>query len=263
MREQEDTQSTFCPADSLANLSAWQEGREGKKITAISGRKCFGLSRNLVRLGSLVRTYLGSLRLRENKFVRTWSVRDTLSPFLIMKLRLSERRTDESEFSLWQKNGCNGTLSIGELWGTPNTLDSMNSRSYDAMIRHIESFGGKGKRRPGNLREQVDPITNLACVNYMENKKLWPTPIANDAIKRGNVSPVKSNGLAGAARMWLTPSGSDGKRATEYKPESLAKCGADKNIAQQMANETRKGRLNPEWVEQLMGFPRGWTDISI
>lgn len=26
-------------------------------------------------------------------------------------------------------------------------------------------------------------------------------------------------------------------------------------------SESAKGQLNPEWVEQLMGFERGWTEV--
>lgn len=57
--------------------------------------------------------------------------------------------------------------------------------------------------------------------------QMYPTPKATDGNKRGKVSPHHQNGLAGAVK-----SGHGG------------------------------GVLNPDWVEWLMGFPIGWTDLN-
>ena len=61
--------------------------------------------------------------------------------------------------------------------------------------------------------------------------------------------------------LWLTPTASDGKR-TEFSKEALMK-GAEKgSLSQEIAhNDSGKGGLNPLWVEQLMGFPVGWTEV--
>ncbi|ENW95950.1 hypothetical protein F903_01718 [Acinetobacter sp. NIPH 298] len=56
---------------------------------------------------------------------------------------------------------------------------------------------------------------------------IYPTPKASDGNKRGKVSSHHQNGLAGAVK-----SGQDG------------------------------GVLNPDWVEWLMGWPIGWTDLK-
>ena len=80
-----------------AIFRGWK-AKKVKGMTVTYGRKCSGLSEKLSRLGYLVRTYLESCPLPGKQFVRTWSVRDTLSPYLILKLRLSERRTGDRVF---------------------------------------------------------------------------------------------------------------------------------------------------------------------
>jgi DNA (cytosine-5)-methyltransferase 1 len=59
--------------------------------------------------------------------------------------------------------------------------------------------------------------------------------------------------------MWPTPksspSGPDYARAN--RPDS----GAD-DLATAIAREQPTGQLNPTWVEWLMGFPQGWTDLE-
>lgn len=99
--EQDCEQLTLFPADSLASPFPWLESKKVKGTTVTYGRKCSELSPKLNRLGYLVRTYLESSKLPAEQFVRTWSVRDTLSPYLILKLRLSVPRTEETGYSLW------------------------------------------------------------------------------------------------------------------------------------------------------------------
>jgi hypothetical protein len=80
----------------------------------------------------------------------------------------------------------------------------------------------KGRTKPSNLREQVDE----------ETMKMWPTPTANeDAAGRPN----------GKMQRML---------------------GNDPNIRGKTPKEWEKGSLNPDWVEWLMGYDRGWTDLD-
>ena len=51
-------------------------------------------------------------------------------------------------------------------WGTPNTMDALGRRTYEAMMSQASRGGRKNRQRPGNLREQVDP---LMCLAYLES----------------------------------------------------------------------------------------------
>ena len=69
-------------------------------------------------------------------------------------------------------------------WATPNTMDYMPCRSYEAMKRQATSGGRKNRERPGNLREQIDP---LMCQAYQEakaenNQENLPPPDATNAV---------------------------------------------------------------------------------
>jgi hypothetical protein len=51
--------------------------------------------------------------------------------------------------------------------------------------------------------------------------------------------------------MWPTPI------ARDYKG-----VGMDGQLPTEVAKVDGSGSLNPEWVEWLMGFPAGWTDLE-
>ncbi len=60
-------------------------------------------------------------------------------------------------------------------WATPNTMDHLPQRSPKALSKRANGVR-KGRRRPGNLREQVDP----EAVKIYEEASSWPTPRMND-----------------------------------------------------------------------------------
>lgn len=92
---------------------------------------------------------------------------------------------------------------------------------------------------------------------------LWPTPRANNAEKRGVVANEPRNGLPAAVRYWPTPCARDYRMGD--KPESrrarMKALGVwhSPNLNDVVAPG---GRLNPAWVEWLMGFPIGYTDLK-
>jgi DNA (cytosine-5)-methyltransferase 1 len=93
--------------------------------------------------------------------------------------------------------------------------------------------------------------------------RMWPTPRVNGEenldtlIKRKGVQKAVQHNLKAAVQMWPTPTANEDA------------CGKPTGKMQRMLGnhpEVRKpldgGTLNPEWVEWLMGFPRGWTDLN-
>ncbi len=83
-------------------------------------------------------------------------------------------------------------------WATPTTMDKLPPKSAAALEREA-TVARPGRSRPANLRDQVS------------NKNNWPTPIANDALKRGNFDPEKSPGLAAQVKLFPTPQARDWK----------------------------------------------------
>ena len=95
---------------------------------------------------------------------------------------------------------------------------------------------------------------------------LWPTAQAWDG-KRGPRKPDGKRGMAlsdlVAPQMWPTPTASDYRGSG---PTVVRKDGKNRlNDRLDYATEQRAqngGQLNPTWVEWLMGFPTGWTDLK-
>lgn len=93
--------------------------------------------------------------------------------------------------------------------------------------------------------------------------KQWPTPLANSC--KGAGHPAKKQGgmnLQTAVRRWPTPVASMAKGSS---PGALTrKSGADRSNDRLdhavMASDG--GQLNPAWVEWLMGWPIGWTELK-
>ena len=87
----------------------------------------------------------------------------------------------------------------------------------------------------------------------------WPTPVAT-LWKNGKSGKGFSMNLNEAVKKWPTPRSCSAMAATlTNKGERFP------NLETVMANRdssTVGGRLNPTWVEWLMGWPQGWTDLK-
>ena len=86
---------------------------------------------------------------------------------------------------------------------------------------------------------------------------LWPTPMASDAERTSGTFGRGNQTLAGAARSWPTPCARDWKSSNASK-ETMSKNARPLN---ETVTNGAGGQLNPTWVEWLMGWPLGWTDL--
>lgn len=97
----------------------------------------------------------------------------------------------------------------------------------------------------------------------MASRNLWPTPTQSDANAAGNRNAQASRAHAGVSltdavcrRLVPTPTATDWKGASQpgHRRGKLS----DPRTAVIPAG----GKLNPMWVEWLMGFPIGWSDLA-
>jgi hypothetical protein len=94
--------------------------------------------------------------------------------------------------------------------------------------------------------------------------KMWPTPKATDGSKVGRTEEGARKELARgknvdpgmAVKLLPTPTARDWKSG-KGKTQSERGRTAGPSLA-----EVSGGQLNPMWVEWLMGFPLGWTDLG-
>lgn len=89
---------------------------------------------------------------------------------------------------------------------------------------------------------------------------LWPTPVASDTGSR--LKPYAQGGtpLSLAVKLWPTPTA-----MTRTGGAALCKWGGSRSrekLRTMVSSEELNGPLNPQWVEWLMGWPIGWTDLQ-
>ena len=242
-------QSTSSPEDILANLSPSQVERKVKKIRDTSGQSILDLSKSSGPLGSLEKTLLDTLNSVSTPYSRTWRVKVTPQGRLIFQLHQSAPTTKEKGSGLW-------------LTPSATTISTRSKESMEKRKKYRESVG-RTTVPPGNLAEQVQygkPTTQM-----------WPTPRASAAMaeKSENLKRrVDKKGFLGAkleesVAMWPTPT------ARDWKDSGKAVINSDRNLLPQKVARSNKekwvksgGSLNPTWVEWLMGYPSGWTDLS-
>jgi hypothetical protein len=167
-------------------------------------------------------------------------------------------------------------------WATPQAFDHVN------IVRTPEKLAQtRAEKNAGcmNLREQV----HYPDMNHSRKAaKNWPTVTARDwkgcgnaitrkdgkhridnleaVIKYGQLDQANpsTNGNSQGSQQWATPRANKVHPViTEQNRAHLAnrkKSNLEEDIAGHCGKAT--GKLNPDWVEQLMGLPVGWTDLG-
>lgn len=200
MSEPECTQLTSYQEASPASRFPWPERKGAKKTTVTSGLKCSGLSESLRRVGWSVRTFLESCALPLPTLSKVWSVKAITPSCLLLKLRLSERRTGES---------------ASHLWPTATARDYKDGTAKSCANTPIN-----------RLLERAIHATNAG---------LFPTP--------------------------TTGAGLCGGTGNFQQLKALRECGMITEEERRSMSAGNGGSLNPDWVEWLMGYPIGWTEV--
>ena len=254
---QTELESMSSAGDSLVKTSASQaRAQDLPESAAASGTSSTGLSTKLSRTTRLLKTCqpfgLKDWTTYSGRSLRSGMTRSgTVYPLQPLALL-----TDATESGLWP---------------TPRAQDSKHGAATDWELTtdHAGTVG--------SLRVQVV-------------KRMWPTPTAVWRPMEGNVRILREKVLAGEMteqeatamlgkspfeaqgtipQMWPTPAARDYRGANGYettldKIEQGRRAHLDQlpNAVQVVEGKAIRGTLNPTWVEWLMGFPLGWTDLK-
>ena len=191
----------------------------------------------------------------------------------------SGKTTDENP-ETWQKRADAGQVATMPLtaqvkcWATPTNCDHKGASSPEACKKW--EFRGQNLPEMVVIAEDQKQVKqwgtpaandakkqNVMCeVNSkqaglpksvgLELQKQWATPCSRDHHPNGQTEGSKTDLGNQVAAQWGTPTARDhksgrGNEEREYKELTP------------MVERTQSGKLNPRWVETLMGLPVGWT----
>jgi len=144
--------------------------------------------------------------------------------------------------------GAQGSASLGEAvrhWPTPTATNPNDSEDLDNWQARSDRLVALGSR-------PLSPPLRVAV-------RLWPTPVKGDDCsgprRAGDLTLSHAARLWPTPTLWATPMKQNAKSATVSQD-----CLDSRPLGEQVYQaHGLGGKLNPEWVEALMGFPQGWT----
>ena len=142
-------------------------------------------------------------------------------------------------------------FGLSQSWPTPAARDGKPTNTLETLM-------------DGRF---VDQLANR--VKMVENN-LWTTPTSRDwkgtTITKNHPQGFNkslANDVLKMSEKWPTPRASDYKGSTSAEAMGKAAArGFNPNLPEATAASVGGGKLNPTWVEWLMGWPLGWTDLK-
>jgi hypothetical protein len=158
------------------------------------------------------------------------------------------------------------------LWPTPkvSTGDySYSGGDHDKIAMNLHGASKLWGTLLSTSRAQTPREVDHGIQLANQVKKLWGTPRSSPNENRGTKDYGRSGGnnLSEQTTSWATPTSRDWKDGSD--PSSLAK--TNSLLGRQAPRSGIVGpgslpstrRLNPRFVEWLMGMPLGWTDCGV
>lgn len=257
MQRQECEQLTLFQEDFLASHSVQPGSEEARTMTATSGRKCSELYRKSGPLGSLVRTLLVSSAWRSTRCYLTWKASATPAKRLLFRLVPSMPRTEGTELPLLVGTPTGAMSKRSDKFAkgrTPNPAEA--AMMFPTITRFDADCGDlKGKEYNGKSKHSMKLI---------QAAKMFPTPTA----RCGQTPCIHGEGgldLATFAKLIPTPTTGAGMcdgSANYQRLKEMEEAGVISAEERRSMAAGNGGQLNPTWVEAMMGFPVGWTELE-
>jgi len=236
--------------DSHVNLSPLQEKEKEQMMIATSGMKLLELSKNVNldgSLGKMLKVLLTSTKAwSSDRCKMIWKEKVSKSNVSLFQLQVSVHGIKGKESG-----------SLDAMYPTPTTMD------------HIDRKGMRPSRA----------ATNRKSGYLSEMIKMYPTPTSvqrpnegnmrmmRKQVLQGNISREEASAMVGKdvfkahgkVKMYNTPTTNDHKNLTFPKSQKNRTL-----IIGNLMKEKIKpgGKLNPHFVEFLMGYPMNWTKIE-
>ena len=162
---------------------------------------------------------------------------------------------DSEECSVtWPRSGM---TAGGQCWELPTLAPPTSATGSGLWVP--TPIATEWKAGCGKLGNRAPEKAAKAGLKLTEFAKLWPTPTASLGTKGGRVTPRKSReGVtlieAVSSRTFAKPT------ARDFRSGKASEATMERNS--RPLSEQIGGLLNPTWVEWLMRWPIGWTDLK-
>ena len=166
----------------------------------------------------------------------------------------------DSELSsvIWPRSGM---TAAGECWELPMLAQTTSVTGSGLWPTPTCPNGGRSVAHVTDWRSERTAYSasgKKVQVDLAQAVKRWPTPVASDTGLRKTPYAQGGTPLSMAATMWRTPSAS----VVEPKSTVVKLTGRKPSDPQVGLADQVGGSLNPTWVEWIMGWPLGWTDLK-
>ena len=257
-----EEEKEYLPQVIPANLSPKQVSAEEQKTLATSGRTYLELYNKNDLMYAFSKMLVATFPLALMKFSMTWKVKATQQGRLYLELKRLAHRTNAIDSG-----------SSQEMWATPR-------------VKGEESFKSLQKRKGTEVAKSTGGNL-LAQVQYRE--MMWPTPTTKgyghgsegqyqnlyNKMMQGIITQKELEIMTATKmenhrsykkmqKMWPTPTTRDHKGGYMGGRIKNGKVSNDTlDVAVQYTDNQKKEskQLNADWVEWLMGYPRGWTSL--
>ena len=148
------------------------------------------------------------------------------------------RTSQHSLFEEWE--------AYSESWPRSGLMQNGTASRLPELVRLTDVIGCSSLPTPNTMDH-----TGTGRMNKNANVKKW--------------GGVNSLGGMAATGMWPTPQASDNRDRGCMEGASVKrriKMGKQIGLSTAVKEKKTTGTLNPTWVEWLMGFPIGWTDLN-
>ena len=180
------------------------------------------------------------IRVRGEHSARLKLVRHTLEKESSSLQSWGTPKEQDSRAATWDRGKHNLGEQVHGSWRTPTSRDWKGVTPSENKIKRGETVKQPYITLPGQVNTQQDLTKNNL---NGKNPESFPTPRTSDA-EGGRIETLKTK---------------DGFKSLRKSSNQIF--GAKLRDAVEM-EEPPKYRLNPSWVEQLMGLPVNWTQLS-
>ena len=251
MSKEKSTKQMSLQGDFLANHSALQEKENQQQMIVTSGMKCLE-SLEKQNQDGLLEKMLKALLIStkawySDRCLMTWKTKVSKANVLLFQLQASVHGIKGNESG-----------SLERMWRTPTAEGDAGKRGLGKMT----TLEAQQKNRTVTLSRQMRDVDH----GIIKSPSMYPTPTQDSASERTKKYSQGGMPLPMAVKMFPTPTTRDWKDTMGTVPPSRQEK-SKQTLGQRIAynnleNNTLGGKLNPHFVEFLMGYPTNWTKID-